>query len=121
MSKYEEVLNEFDDYNSYNINLALKEFIQWSNHYDLDLVQDINELKKIEILNLSQKKIKKLPDSIGYLTNLKELAIDNNNLTEIPNSIGNLVNLKKLTLHVNKLTVLPDTFLDLKKLEALSY
>lgn len=77
-------------------------------------------MKNIETLNLrSNKKLKKLSNEIGNLTNLKTLHLDNNNLTEIPESIGNLIDLKYLILNNNNLIKIPESIGNLKNLNTL--
>ena len=45
-----------------------------------------------------------LPESIGYLTNLRLLYLLGDNLTSLPDSIGNLKNLKELAVWTNPLS-----------------
>ena len=86
-----------------------------------------DELKHKRSLDLSEKKLTSLPDSIGNLKNLGELYLgnrlirlpdsirkqiknykeryeDGNKLTSLPNSIGNLKNLWRLWLQGNPIT-----------------
>ncbi|MFP5273009.1 leucine-rich repeat domain-containing protein [Coleofasciculus sp.] len=53
-------------------------------------------------LNLSNKRITKIPDEIAHLTNLRSLNLANSHLTEIPAGISQLTNLRSLNLANNK-------------------
>jgi Leucine-rich repeat (LRR) protein len=64
--------------------------------------------------------LKKLPDSIGKLTNLRHLSAGKNELTKLPDSIGKLTNLERLFLEGNKLTSLPSSMNKLDSLTMLS-
>lgn len=99
-------------------------------------------LKKMKVLNLTDKQIQSLPKYIGILQNLEELYLGDNALTMLPTSIknlrnlrildlasnlfeelpqiGNLKNLESLYLDYNPLKSLPDGLRKLKKLELLS-
>jgi Leucine-rich repeat (LRR) protein len=71
-------------------------------------------------LNYYDKKISKLPESIGNLVNLQYLHLHNNQLTALPESISKLVSLEYLYLHNNQLTTLPESIDNLVKLKELS-
>ena len=73
----------------------------------------------LENLSLNDNGLKKLPDSIGQLSNLKYLSIYNNRkLTNFPESIANLENLEFLSISSNSLDDLPDLS-NLSKLDTL--
>lgn len=74
----------------------------------------------ITTLDLSDKRLKKLPLSIFKNTNLETLLLSNNNFEILPEEIGNLVNLKTLFLSSTKIKSLPDSIGNLKKLEYLN-
>lgn len=63
----------------------------------------------IEILNLENKQLTEIPDSIDKLTKLCDLILDDNKLTKLPESICNLVNLQELYLYNNQITCIPDS------------
>ncbi len=61
----------------------------------------------------------RLPNGLGYLTNLTKLSCSANELRYIPNSIINLTNLTELNLNTSLLEILPLSFLKLPKLKNL--
>ncbi len=109
--------------------------------YDQKLIDIPNELwtlKNLEVLNLVNNGLIKLPEEIGSLNSLKELYIGGNkiktipksienlknlvylylledDLIEIPEEIGNLINLEELSIGSKKLDTLPDPIIKLKK------
>ncbi|MFX0134699.1 MAG: leucine-rich repeat domain-containing protein [Candidatus Hodarchaeota archaeon] len=78
--------------------------------------------KNIIALDFAGKKLKKLPASIGALSNLEHLNLWDNNLIKLPNTIESLLNLQYLYLDWNKFENLPNIQWDkLKSLKKLSY
>lgn len=72
-------------------------------------------------LDLSYNKLKRIPDVIGELQNLRHLILNNNQLIELPNELGKLVRLESLVLHDNQLQQLPvtlDQLIALRKFNA---
>ncbi len=82
--------------------------------------QKIEEARRTgtTILNLSNMKLTKLPDSLWELTALQELNLSYNQLTALPEAISKLISLQLLKLSDNKLTALPEA---IGKLAALNY
>jgi leucine-rich repeat protein SHOC2 len=78
-----------------------------------DSIGNISTLKR---LNLTGNGFTKLPDSIGNLTHLTRLFIEDNHLTYLPESIGNLTNLAYLFLGTNSLIYLPESIGNLNNL-----
>lgn len=71
-------------------------------------------------LNLSGKKLTKVPEDIFNQINLEELDLSNNQLTDaIPSQIGKLKNLKVLNLSNNQMTGVPAEVGQLQYLEVL--
>jgi Leucine-rich repeat (LRR) protein len=84
-------------------------------------IQNISEIlgdfKDLKHLTINGTSIKKLPKSIGSLSNLESLEIINNmNLKQIPTSIGNLSSLETLKIFRTKVSKLPETIGLLKNL-----
>jgi len=99
----------------------------------------IQNLSKLQILNLDTNNIKELPNKIFYLSNLKRLSIvknnievippeiqklslleglylNNNVIKELPNELFNLPSLKYIDLGVNKIEAVPPTVQNLSNL-----
>lgn len=88
--------------------------------YDLKkLPESIGELTELEYLNLMLTQVDKLPVSIGNLTKLKYLYASSIPLTSLPENIGFCENLVVLDLHSTKITKIPDSVTGLKKLKSL--
>jgi Leucine-rich repeat (LRR) protein len=73
----------------------------------------------LQTLNFQLNEMRRLPESIGNLTQLQQLKVERNYLNTIPQSIGNLSQLKLLILSFNRLTSLPESFGNLTQLENL--
>lgn len=65
-----------------------------------DLLKQIKSLKELE---LTDCKLKTIPNNISQLSNLEELSLDDNELTEFPAPIKQLNNLKYLSLFSNNI------------------
>ncbi|KAI5569261.1 hypothetical protein BDE02_12G067000 [Populus trichocarpa] len=63
----------------------------------------------LKVLNLSNNQLEVIPDSIAGLEILEELILASNLLEALPDSIGLLQNLKILDVSSNKIEILPDT------------
>ncbi|EEF51926.1 leucine-rich repeat-containing protein, putative [Ricinus communis] len=63
----------------------------------------------LKVLDLSNNQLEVIPDSIAGLENLDELNLASNLLEALPDFIGLLVNLKVLNVSSNKLESLPDS------------
>ncbi len=66
------------------------------------------------------EKLTKVPESIGYLTQLISLNLSGNQLTELPKSLLNLTKLITLNLSRNQLSELPKSLANLKGLRDLN-
>jgi len=69
-------------------------------------------LKMITSLTLQGNNLKKVPSSIENLQWLHELRLDDNKIKYLPKSIGNLIHLECIGLHNNKLKRLPNTIVN---------
>jgi leucine-rich repeat protein SHOC2 len=70
-------------------------------------------------LRLGENQLTTLPDSIGYLTNLRELRLQCNQIKTLPDSLANLQQLTWLSLSFNRLTSLPECITHLTNLTGL--
>lgn len=69
---------------------------------------------------VQKSKLKRLPEEICKLKNLKRLTIAwGGKLEELPDNIGRLENLELLDLYRNNLTYLPESIKELKNLKRL--
>lgn len=83
-----------------------------------------NIISTTEISSISQfdqKKIKKIPNSIGLMIHLQELDLMNNHLSSLPKSIKNLENLHALHLINNNIKSLPKELKSLSSLEEIDW
>jgi hypothetical protein len=80
----------------------------------------IGNLKNLKKLNLGQNKFTVFPSVILKLTKLEELYLNHNLLTKIPETISNLKHLKVLFLNKNRFTSLPESIGELTKLSNLN-
>jgi Leucine-rich repeat (LRR) protein len=91
--------------------LALIEECRRNQAPDLDLSQrgltklpeSIGKLTQLQDLNLSENRLTGLPEFIGKLTQLETLDLMSNQLTKLPESIGKLTQLNKVLLYNNQL------------------
>ncbi len=86
-----------------------------------ELSQNIFKATDTDIvsLRLGNNQLITLPDSIGYLTNLRELRLQCNQLKTLPDSLANLQQLTWLSLSFNRLTSLPESITQLTNLTGL--
>ncbi len=61
----------------------------------------INQLKKLKVLNASNNLMTGVPAEIGQLANLQILDLSNNKLTGLPYELSNLQNLKTFNISGN--------------------
>lgn len=83
-------------------------------------IMDLNNTIEGTAINLSRKRLTKIPDEVFENKSLKVLRLYGNQLDSIPARIGELENLEKLYLGRNRLTSLPKEIGNLKKLKLLS-
>lgn len=63
-----------------------------------DLPVEIGNLKKLEILNLSNNKLEKLPYEFYKLTELHQLSLKNNNIKQLDPAFGDFIMLTYLVI-----------------------
>lgn len=83
---------------------------------------DLSELAKfeqLELLNLKNCNLRKIPSVVYKLKNLKDLTITLNDLTSLPDSLFEMKNLRSLSIEGKNLKDLPDAIARLQKLEEL--
>jgi Leucine-rich repeat (LRR) protein len=85
------------------------------------IVPEIENIRNMQVLDISNNNLKHLEPSIFNLTNLQVLIVSNNQLSEISPLIGNLKNLRSLYVDSNKLTTLPTTLGTLRKLRTFGF
>lgn len=61
----------------------------------------------LDEMDISDSRLRRIPDSIERLTHLRSLSLANNELVSLPNSIGRLTTLEYLNLDNNRLTHCP--------------
>jgi len=77
-------------------------------------------LKQITKLDLSNKKLKQIPEEIFQCTNLTKLILCNNSIAEVPQGIKLLKKLKVLDLSNNRIKYLQADLFKLSRLETLN-
>ncbi|KAL7205167.1 hypothetical protein ACSBR2_018154 [Camellia fascicularis] len=76
-------------------------------------------LRMLEVLDLEDVPIQKLPNELGDLFNLRYLNLRRTMVKELPKSIGRLCNLETLDIRGSEIQVLPTGITKLKKLRHL--
>jgi internalin A len=78
---------------------------------------DVLQLTKLKILNLTYNQITSIPEALGKLSNLTELGLNDNQIPSIPEALGQLSNLTKLDLSGNQITKIPEALDQLPNLK----
>ncbi len=79
----------------------------------------IENLTDLRVLYLYRNELRNLPEPFPNLPDLQELHLGQNKLTSLPESMGNLTRLKSLSLQNNQLKNLPEFLGGLPNLETL--
>jgi leucine-rich repeat protein SHOC2 len=87
---------------------------------ELEEIIEKARIDRASELDLSNKRLARLPESIGSVCTLKRLCLKENKLTELPKSISNLTNLDNLDITDNWLDRLPESIGSLTNLTELS-
>jgi internalin A len=89
----------------------------WLNELGLiTLPETLGNLKKLQLLDISNNQLTALPESLGQLKQLQSLDISNNQLSTLPESLGQLKKLRSLNISKNRLTKLPESLGQLAQL-----
>jgi internalin A len=84
-----------------------------------ELPETVRELQQLQVLNLSRNDISVVPDWLSEFAGLQRLDVSHNKLTALPESVGKLKQLWLLDVSNNKLVVLPESLGELTQLERL--
>ncbi|WP_350286999.1 leucine-rich repeat domain-containing protein [uncultured Croceitalea sp.] len=95
--------------------------LEWSFDDDTSYLEGVTfQNGRVEELNLYPKKLKKIPSSIGRLTELRSLILHSSDLESIPDEIQVLAKLELLGLDDNNFTSFPFAVTKLAQLKHLS-
>ena len=75
----------------------------------------------LEVLDLADNKLNRLPERIFRCRNIRELSLQNNVLTKLPEDIGKMRQLRILSVQINQITQLPESLADLRKITVLNF
>ena len=95
------LLEQSEEYGDFNLFPRIT-YLDLSNKGLTEIPESIGKLEKLERLHLNDNKLSSLPESIGNLVRLYELTLNNNQLSSLPESIGNLTSLYDLKLRNNR-------------------
>jgi internalin A len=82
-----------------------------------ELPESLGQLTQLQSLDLSRNQLTALPESLGQFTQLQRLDLTGNQLTTLPESLGQLTQLQRLDLAGNQLTTLPESLGQLTQLQ----
>lgn len=77
----------------------------------------IFKLVNLQVLNVSNSSVSKIPKEIGNLKSLEELNLSFTEISDLPKSISDLKKMKILDLRRTKMRVLPNELFKIKKLK----
>jgi len=76
--------------------------------------EQILQLTALEILDISNNRLQRLPDEISNLSSLKVLAISRNRIERLPTSLGDISSLRMLKFDKNRLVFPPSEICSLR-------
>lgn len=82
--------------------------------------QSLFALDALNLLNISDTSLQKIPPEIANLSNLQTLLLYGNEIDAVPESIGQLTKLKVLDLSRNQLQAIPDAIQNLSNLQTIN-
>ncbi|MEW5958952.1 MAG: leucine-rich repeat domain-containing protein [Chloroflexota bacterium] len=86
-----------------------------------DIPPELSQLSRLKVLDLSRNQLNRIPPELGALSSLRELDLSKNQLSgAIPPELGNLSNLYRLDLRNNQLTTIPPELGNLSNLQYLA-
>lgn len=117
---------ELDGFNKKSVTLPKEVFKEIHNFFkEFDITQyrylTNKELFARQRLNLNDKKITYLPESIRFLSNVKALGLGGNNLIDLPEELGLMHNLEMINLSGNKFQEIPTIIEKLTNLKQIVY
>ncbi len=74
----------------------------------------IGQLTALEVLNINSNNLESLPATLGNINYLTTITAANNNLNTVPSELGQLTNLTLLSLTQNPITSIPQEVCDLQ-------
>nr|KAJ3420708.1 hypothetical protein HK105_005351 [Polyrhizophydium stewartii] len=105
---YEHMDNDMQSIVSWNGNNQLCGLVLIGDDIVGPLTPKISRLTHLETLQLSQRQMTRIPESIGLLRHLKKLTLANNNLAVFPDQIAHMTRLVKLDLSGNLIADVPE-------------
>lgn len=109
------VIENFSDYDENTVNITINE------KNITNIGSNIQNFRKLQILDLSKNKIKTIPETIKTITTLKTLNLSENLFDIFPLSICKIKNLNHLGLSSNKIQIMPNEIGELKQLLSLHF
>ncbi|MGB0840414.1 MAG: hypothetical protein ACPGXL_09750, partial [Chitinophagales bacterium] len=85
------------------------------------LPNSFKHCENVEFIDLSNNALETFPTALLHLTRLKRLHLDENQIRSIPDDINRLVHLETIYLHKNPLTTLPKALLKLQQVQIFTF
>ncbi len=104
---------EFEEY----FGFVVEDYHNLYENFYKNFLYNENNILEIENLDLSNKKLKKIPRFVFSLINLKHLNLGNNQLQSIPDEIGQLNKLQILDLRNNQIEIISSEIGQLQNLK----
>ncbi|XP_067867957.1 volume-regulated anion channel subunit LRRC8D-like [Heterodontus francisci] len=85
----------------------------------IEEIENLQRLRKLSSFNLSFNKIRSIPNSFSFISNLERFNASNNQIETLPNSMFTIQKLHHLDMSNNRLTAIPTSVRYLKNLRYL--